>query len=76
MFEKKLRKTIFCYKMIKFSLRELKFSGNMYFSYPERLASAKVEKVISLQRNDEKVTLFIIYLSFKGSILKNYQITR
>ena len=27
----KTRKTIFCYKMINFSLRELKFSGNMYF---------------------------------------------
>ena len=34
----KSRKTIFCYKMINFSLRELKFSGNMYFSYTERLA--------------------------------------
>ena len=38
-----LRKTIFWYKMIPFSLRELKFSGNMYFSYTERLALAKVE---------------------------------
>ena len=27
-----------------FGLRELKFSGNMYSSYTERLASAKVEK--------------------------------
>ena len=46
MSEKKLRKTIFCYKMINFSLRELKFSGNMYFSYPGRLAPGKVEKVL------------------------------
>ena len=53
----KLRKTIFCYKMINFSLRESKFSGNMYFSYLERLASTKVEKVLSLQKNDKKVTL-------------------
>ena len=58
----KLRKTIFYYKMINFSLRELNFSGNMYFHYFERLASAKVEKVLSLQRNDKKVTLFLIYL--------------
>ena len=36
------------------SLRELKFSGNMYFSYTERLASVKVEKVFLLQRNDQK----------------------
>ena len=42
----KLRKTIFCYKMIHFSLRKLRFSGNMYFSYLERLALAKVEKVL------------------------------
>ena len=40
-----------------FSLRDSKFSGNMYFSYLERLASTKVEKVLSLQRNDKKVTL-------------------
>ena len=58
---KKLRKTIFCYKMINFSLRELKYCGNIYFSYLERLASAKVEKIRSLQRNDEKVTLLLIY---------------
>ena len=57
----KLRKTIFCYKMINFSLRELKFSGKIYFSYLERLASTKVEKVLSLQRNDKKVTLLLIY---------------
>ena len=41
--------------MINFSLRDSKFSGNMYFSYLERLALAKVEKVLSLQRNDKKV---------------------
>ena len=41
--------------------RELKFSGNMYFSYPDRLASAKIEKVLSVQINDEKVTLLLIY---------------
>ena len=46
--------------MINFSLRELKFSGN--FSYPERLALAKVEKVVSLQRNDKKVTLLLVYI--------------
>ena len=57
----KLRKTIFCYKMINFSLRELKFSGNLYFSFIERPASAKTEKVLSLQRNDKKVTLLLIY---------------
>ena len=56
-----LRKTIFFYKMIKFSLKELKFSENMYYSYTERLASAKVEKVLSLQRNDKIVTLLLIY---------------
>ena len=44
----KLRKIIFCYKMINFSLKELKFSGNMYFSYTERLVLAKVEKVLPL----------------------------
>ena len=57
----KLRKTIFCYKMINFSLRELKFSGNLYFSFIERPASAKTKKVLSLQRNDKKVTLLLIY---------------
>ena len=56
-----LGKIIFCYKMINFSLRELKFSGNIYFSYLERLASAKLEKVLLLQRNDKKVTLLLIY---------------
>ena len=57
----KLRKTIFCYKMIHFSLRELKFSGNMYFIYNEGLALAKVEKSLSLERHYKKVTLLLIY---------------
>ena len=57
----KLRKTIFCYKMINFSLRELKSSGNMYFSYTKRLASANVEKVLWLKRNDKKLILLLIY---------------
>ena len=52
--------------MINFSIRELKFSGNMYSSYTERLASAKVEKVYSLQRNDKKVTLLLIYHIISG----------
>ena len=49
--------------MVNFSVRELKFSGNMYFSYIERLALAKVEKVLSLQINDKKVT-FVTNLSY------------
>ena len=40
----KLRKTICCYKIINFSVRDLKFSGNTYFSYSERLALTKAEK--------------------------------
>ena len=47
--------------MINFSLRELKYSGNLYFSYTERLASPKVEKIHSLQRIDKKVTMLLIY---------------
>ena len=68
--------------MINFSVRELNFSGNMYFSYTERLALAKVEKVLSLQINDKKVTfvtnnlLHISSLTFKRSILKNDHINR
>ena len=42
----KLRKTISCYNMINFSLRELKLSGKKYFRYLERFALAKVEKVL------------------------------
>ena len=58
--------------MMNFSLRELKFSGSMYFSYLERLASAKVEKVPSIQRNDKKVTLLLIYhiSGFQGKYSK------
>ena len=56
-----LRKKIFSYKIINFSLKEVEFSRNMYFSYTERLASAKVEKVLSLQRNSKIVTLLLIY---------------
>ena len=33
----------FYYKMINFLLRELKFSGNMYFSFIERTALAKAQ---------------------------------
>ena len=54
--------------MINLSLRELKFSGNMYLSYLERLASAKVEKDLSLQRNDKSHTnLSYIWLLRKYS---------
>ena len=42
----------FCYKMISFSLRELKFIGNMHFSYTERLAWAKAEKILSLCKSN------------------------
>ena len=45
----------------QFSLREFKFPGNMYISFSERLASAKVEKVLWLQRNDKKLTLLLIW---------------
>ena len=48
----KLRKAIFCYRMINFSVKELKFSRSLYFIYTERFASAKVDK---------KVTLLLIY---------------
>ena len=47
--------------MINFSLRELGFSGNMYFSYTERLALAKFEKDLLSQTNDKKVTLLLLY---------------
>ena len=64
--------------MINFSLRELKFSGNMFFSYPERLASAKVGKSFRYKEMIRKshCLKFIIYLALKESILKNYQINR
>ena len=57
----KFRKTSFCYKMINFLPSELKFSENLYFSYTERLALAKVKKVLPLERSDKKVTLLLIY---------------
>ena len=57
----KIEKNNFLLQNDDFSLRELKFSGNMYFSYTERLTSAKVENVLWLQKNDKKVTLLLIY---------------
>ena len=57
----KIEKNNFLLQNEKFSLRELKFPGNIYFSYSGRLASAKVEKVLWLQRNDKEVTLLLIY---------------
>ena len=59
----KFEKNNFFLQNDQFSLRKLKFSGNMYFSYPGRLASAKVEKSLLLQRNDKKVTLLIYHIS-------------
>ena len=43
-------------------------------SYTERLVLAKVEKVLSLYRNNKKVTLLLF--DFKQSILKNCHINR
>ena len=57
----KIEKNNFLLKMINFSLRKLKFSRNMYFSYLVRLTSTEVQKVLLLQRNDKKVTLLLIY---------------
>ena len=57
----KTEKNNFLLQNDKFFLRVVKFAGNMYFSYTERLALAKVEKVLSLQKNDKKVTLLLIY---------------
>ena len=53
----KIEKNNFLLQNHDFSLRELKCSGNMYFSYTERLTSAKVENVLWLQRNDKKVMI-------------------
>ena len=39
----------------------MKLSATTDFSYTERLASAKVGKVLSLQRNENKVNLLLIY---------------
>ena len=57
----KIDKNNFLLQNDKFSSREVRLGGNMYFSYTERLALAKVEKVLSLQKNDKKVTLLLIY---------------
>ena len=62
----------FCYKIINFSLRKLKFSGNMYFSYTERLTSTKVVEKKTLCYREmmrESNTVTIICLTFKESIL-------
>ena len=61
---KKLRKTIFSYKMMDFSLMELTFSRNLFLSCAEMLASAKVQKGLLLQKNDKKVTLLLFYRIF------------
>ena len=58
---KKIEKHFFVTEMINFPLRELIFSGHIYFSYTERLAPVKVEQVLWLQRNGKKVKLLPIY---------------
>ena len=58
----KIEKNNFLLQNDKFSSREVRLRGNMYFSYTERLALAKVEKVFFLQKNDKKVTLLLIYV--------------
>ena len=50
----KIEKNNFLLQNDQFFTKELNFSGNMCFSYTERLALAKVEKVLWLQRNDKK----------------------
>ena len=69
----RLIKTIFCYTMFNFSLRELKFSGNMCLNYTERLTSARIEKVLWLQENDKKVTMLLlkIYSGHSNNNLEN-----
>ena len=57
----KIEKNNFLLQNDKFSSREVRLGGNMYFSYTERLALAKVEKVLWLQKNDTKVTLLLIH---------------
>ena len=57
----KIEKNNFLLQNDKFSSSEVRLGGNMYFSYTERLALAKVEKAFSLQKNDKKVTLLLIY---------------
>ena len=58
----KIEKNNFLLQNDKFSSREVRLGGNMYFSYTERLALAKVGKVFFLQKNDKKVTLLLIYV--------------
>ena len=58
----KIEKNNFLLQNDKFSSREVRLGGNMYYSYTERLALAKVEKVFFLQKNDKKVTLLLIYV--------------
>ena len=41
----KIEKNNFLLQNDKFSSREVRLGGNMYYSYTERLALAKVEKV-------------------------------
>ena len=53
----KIEKNNFLSQNDQFFTEGVKFSGNMYFSYLERLASTKVEKALSLQKNHKKVTL-------------------
>ena len=47
--------------MIIFSLKQLTLLAAIDFSYTERLASTKIEKDLSLQRNENKVNLLLIY---------------
>ena len=49
-----IEKNNFLLQNDQFFTKELNFSGNMCFSYTERFALAKVEKVLWLQRNDKK----------------------
>ena len=50
--------------MIIFSLRQLTLLAAIDFSYTERLASTKIEKDLSLQRNENEVNLLLIYHNF------------
>ena len=56
----------------------------MYFSYTERLALAKVEKVLLLQRNDKNITIvtnlsyiwlnrLLHFIGFLGVKVKNLE---
>ena len=59
-----------CYKMINFSLRELKFSGKKYFSYTARLALARLRNYILLiiKVLSSKFFIKLIKLFLKNSI--------